>query len=154
LDGVLQRALQARMHLLVVELLAGQPLGGRHQRRLAFQVARVPGPRFRRLQADQRLQHVQRRHLLVAGAQDGACLLLGAAGARVLRERAAPAAGTLTGDRSASCTSVSKAWRASPARRCSAASSIDGRAPRRERHGLRTSASLLPSVACAASSHR
>src|SRR5437764_14381383 len=49
LGGVLQRALHVRMELLVLQLLAGHPLGRGDERRLALQVLHVPLARGLRL---------------------------------------------------------------------------------------------------------
>jgi hypothetical protein len=114
------------VELLVLQLLAGDPLGRRDQRRLALQVLHVPGaPLPGRLQADQMPPARRAKAPGVAGAQHGARLLLGAAG-RVFRERARQQrhAGRPLGQLH---QRGEGAWRASPARRCSAASSIDGR---------------------------
>ena len=42
LDGMVQRALNLWMKLLVFELFAGNPFGGGHQLGLVFQVAHIP----------------------------------------------------------------------------------------------------------------
>src|SRR5665647_1189633 len=72
LGGLVKCALHQRMVVSIFRLFAAQPLAGRYERGLAFEVMHVPLPRQCRVlfEFDNGFNHVNRGYLRVAGFQD------------------------------------------------------------------------------------